>query len=75
MSVKNVSKMIWWLAIVKSVIAVAFVGVVVWSIVAEVSIDDAVLKIVLAVLGAYFGISAKYYWSGRKSRKRGDEDG
>lgn len=68
------TKSVGVLAIVKSVLAVALVGVVVWSVIAEVAIDDAVLKVILAVLGAYFGFSARYYWAGYRNRTWWDRD-
>lgn len=75
MNVRNVSEMVLVQAIVRAVTAVALVGVVVWSVIAEVAIDDALLKVVFAVLAAYFGISARSTWTRYRSRKRGDGDG
>ena len=61
MSGRNVSDLVWLLAIIKAAVAVALAGVVVWSIVVGVAIDDVVLKVILVILAAYFGVSAVHY--------------
>lgn len=53
--------LVWLLAIVKAAVAVVLAGVVVRSIVVGVAIDDVVLKVILAVLAAYFGVSSVHY--------------
>ncbi|MBA7695215.1 hypothetical protein ES703_103837 [subsurface metagenome] len=42
----------------KAVVAVMLAGVVVYSVVAGVPISDGVMRLVILVLGAYFGFSA-----------------
>jgi hypothetical protein len=48
----------------KTIVAVLLAGVVVYSIVAGIPVDANLLKVILALLAAYFGFSAKLYYSG-----------
>ncbi|MBA7698313.1 hypothetical protein ES703_106990 [subsurface metagenome] len=54
-------KVLLILAVTKAVIAVMLAGVVVYSVVAGVDISNAVLQLIVAVLGAYFGFSTWVY--------------
>lgn len=48
----------------KTIIAALLAGVVVYSIVAGIPVDADLLRVILALLAAYFGFSAKLYYSG-----------
>ena len=54
------------LAWTKALISVMLAGVVVYSIVAGVAVDAELLKVILALLAAYFGLSARLYHSAGK---------
>ena len=60
-SARELQVMAW----AKAIIAVLLAGVVVYSIVAGIPVDADLLKVILALLAAYFGFSAKLYYSGR----------
>lgn len=63
------------MAIAKAVVCVLLAGVVGYSMIAEVSVDAELLKVILLLLASYFGFSAKMYYSssgrGRGKGKRG----
>jgi len=58
-SARELQVMAW----AKAIIAVLLAGVVVYSIVAGIPVDADLLKVILALLAAYFGFSAKLYYS------------
>lgn len=58
------------MAVTKAVIAVLLVAIGGYCVVAGVAIPDELVKVVLLVLGAYFGFSAKVY---RDSHTNGKE--
>lgn len=47
----------------KAIISVLLAGVVGYSIVAGIPVDAKLLKVILALLAGYFGLSAKVYYS------------
>jgi len=61
------------MAVAKAVVCVLLAGVVGYSIVAGVSVDAELLKVILLLLASYFGFSARMYYrsSGRGGGKGG----
>ena len=63
------------MAIAKAVVCVLLAGVVGYSIIAGVSVNAELLKVILLLLASYFGFSAKMYYAssgrGRGGRKGG----
>ncbi len=63
------------MAIAKAVVCVLMAGVVGYSMIAEVSVDAELLKVILLLLASYFGFSAKMYYASsggvRGRNKRG----
>ena len=63
------------MAIAKAVVCVLLAGVVGYSIIAGVSVNAELLKVILLLLASYFGLSAKMYYAssgrGRGKGKRG----
>ena len=57
----NGSKTLVIMALTKAVIAVMLVGAACYCAVARIEIPDALLTILVAVLGVYFGFSAAVY--------------
>jgi len=57
------------MAVTKAVIAVIIVGTVCYAILTNVNIDGELLKIVLLVIGAYFGFSSKVYHDSYRNSK------
>lgn len=49
------------MAITKAVIAVIIVGTVAYCMITETPIEDELIKVVLLIIGGYFGYSAKVY--------------
>lgn len=55
----------------KAIICALLAGVVVYSIVAGIPVDAGLLKVILALLAGYFGLSAGTYYRGSAGRGGG----
>lgn len=58
------------MALTKAIIAVVIVGTAAYCLVTQIPIPDNIVEVILLIIGAYFGFSAKVYHESQRNQKQ-----